>query len=48
MGSEDLTLRELDKAFKVWADYAHLQFVNVPTPDADIIVLFGSGYHADK
>ena len=48
IGDEETTLDQLQKAFKVWSDYAHLKFVRVPTPDADIVILFGRGYHGDR
>ena len=48
LGSEAATLRELEKAFKVWSDYGQLKFVRVGSPDADIVVLFGNGYHGDR
>lgn len=48
LGSHQATLRELGRAFKIWADYAHLQFVPVSTTDADIIIQFGRSYHGDR
>ena len=49
MGSEEQTQHELKRAFQVWADYAHLKFVRVTAVEsADIVVLFGRGYHGDK
>lgn len=48
IGDEETTLHQLQRAFKVWSDYAHLKFVRVPTPDADIVILFGRGYHGDR
>ncbi|KAI9558628.1 Matrix metalloproteise-24 [Daphnia sinensis] len=48
IGDEETTVKQLERAFKVWSDYAHLKFVQVPTPDADITILFGNGYHGDR
>ena len=31
-----------------WGKYGHLRFQKAATPDADIIVAFGSSYHGDR
>lgn len=39
---------DMRTAFDEWAKYSRLKFVQVFSPDADIIVGFGSGHHGDK
>lgn len=40
--------QDMRAAFEEWAKYGNLKFVQVFTPDADIIVGFGSRHHGDK
>jgi hypothetical protein len=47
LGQEE-TMEKLRKAFEVWRPYANLNFSFVGSPDADIVVAFGRGYHGDK
>lgn len=44
---EDKVAAGMAQAFELWAKYSHLRFQRVFQPDADIIVVFGSGYHGD-
>ncbi|XP_050305014.1 matrix metalloproteinase-14-like isoform X2 [Anthonomus grandis grandis] len=46
--SEEIVARNIQKALDIWAGYGRLRFTRSPTPDADIIVAFGSGYHGDS
>lgn len=38
---------ELHQAFAAWAKYGRLKFQETTSPDADIIVAFGSSWHGD-
>ncbi|KAL1461011.1 hypothetical protein WDU94_012944 [Cyamophila willieti] len=39
--------RELDKAFKLWSSYGHIQFEEMRDKGADIIISFQTGKHED-
>ncbi|KAG8295729.1 Matrix metalloproteinase-15 [Homalodisca vitripennis] len=39
---------ELQRALAAWSRYSRLSFREVFSPEADIIVAFGSGYHGDS
>ncbi|XP_054258762.1 matrix metalloproteinase-17-like [Macrosteles quadrilineatus] len=43
----DAVRRELHTAFTAWAKYGRLKFQESSSPDADIVVSFGSGWHGD-
>ncbi|KAK2702686.1 matrix metalloproteinase-2-like [Artemia franciscana] len=45
--SEDKVKSILKKAFEAWAGYARLTFVETYSTEADIVILFGNGYHGD-
>lgn len=45
---ETKSIEEDTSAFKMWSEYGHLKFVQAPTADADIVILFGHGYHGDR
>lgn len=47
VGEQEMA-QDMRTAFDEWAKYGNLKFVRVFTPDADIIVGFGSHYHGDK
>lgn len=40
--------QDMRVAFDEWAKYGNLKFVRVFTPEADIVVGFGSRYHGDR
>lgn len=42
-----MVAKNIKLALENWGKYGHLNFRRVPTPDADIIVSFGRGYHGD-
>uniref|UniRef100_A0A8D9DVM3 Matrix metalloproteinase-24 n=1 Tax=Cacopsylla melanoneura TaxID=428564 RepID=A0A8D9DVM3_9HEMI len=39
--------RELDKAFKLWSNYGHIQFEEMRDKRADIVISFQTGKHED-
>ncbi|KAK7067992.1 Matrix metalloproteinase-15 [Halocaridina rubra] len=39
--------KELRRAFDAWSTYSHLQFTEVPDPEADIVIFFASYDHHD-
>lgn len=39
---------DMRTAFEEWAKYGNLKFERVYSPDADIVVGFGTRYHGDK
>ncbi|KAG5860632.1 Matrilysin, partial [Gonioctena quinquepunctata] len=45
--SEASVARNIQKALDEWGGYGRLYFQRAYTPDADIIVAFGSGFHGD-
>lgn len=47
VGEQEMA-QDMRAAFEEWAKYGNLKFVQVFTPDADIIVGFGSRHHGDK
>ncbi|RZC33595.1 matrix metalloproteinase-25, partial [Asbolus verrucosus] len=44
---EHFVTKNIQLALDAWGKYGHLTFQKSQTPDADIIVAFGSGYHGD-
>lgn len=46
IGQESVS-RNIDLALNTWGKYGRLHFEKRNSPDADIIVAFGSGYHGD-
>lgn len=47
VGEEEMA-QDMRGAFDEWAKYGNLKFVRVFTPEADIVVGFGSRYHGDR
>lgn len=45
---ENVVQKNIQKALDQWGGYGRLTFFRKRSPDADIIVLFGSGNHGDK
>ncbi|XP_063921209.1 72 kDa type IV collagenase-like [Zophobas morio] len=45
---EDSVTKNIQLALDTWGKYGHLRFQKAATPDADIIVAFGSSYHGDR
>lgn len=41
-------MKNIQRALDAWGGYGRLNFRRVYSPDADIIVAFGSGYHGDQ
>ncbi|KAJ8937960.1 hypothetical protein NQ314_011647 [Rhamnusium bicolor] len=46
--SEHTVVKNIQKALDTWGGYGRLNFHRTPSPDADIIVAFGRGYHGDS
>ncbi|CAH1378861.1 unnamed protein product [Tenebrio molitor] len=47
LGKESVS-KNIQLALDTWGKYGHLKFRKSNTPDADIIVAFGTGYHGDR
>lgn len=46
--SEEIVAKYITLGLETWGRYANLQFKRVNSPEADIIVAFGRGYHGDS